>query len=64
MFGNVNTFNPVKIAFHEWANLTKDVSKAGSIKNALKYLVNPPGWSHNGTSKTTRQLRKEEGNKI
>ena len=28
-----------------------------SIK--LKYLFNPPGWSHDGSSKTARELRKE-----
>ena len=57
---NVNTFNPVKIAFHEWANLSRDIARAGSIRNAAKYLINPPGWSHDGSSKTTRQLRKQQ----
>jgi sterol desaturase/sphingolipid hydroxylase (fatty acid hydroxylase superfamily) len=57
---NVNTFNPVKIAFHEWANLSRDIARAGSIRNAAKYLINPPGWSHDGSSKTTRQLREQQ----
>ncbi len=56
---NVNTFNPVKIAFHEWGNLSKDVARGRTLSNAVKYLINPPGWSHDGRSKTTRQLRKE-----
>jgi hypothetical protein len=25
----------------------------------IKYLVMPPGWSHDGSTKTSRQLRKE-----
>ena len=56
---NVNTFNPVKIAFHEWVNLSRDLKRGRSFTNAIKYLLNPPGWSHDGRSKTTRELRKE-----
>ena len=56
---NVNTFNPVKIAFHEWVNLSGDVKRGRSVSNAIKYLMNPPGWSHDGKTKTTRQIRKE-----
>jgi len=57
---NVQTFNPVKVAFHEWAHIFRDLRKAGSISNAWRYLTNAPGWSHDGTSKTTKQL-KEDG---
>jgi sterol desaturase/sphingolipid hydroxylase (fatty acid hydroxylase superfamily) len=57
---NVNTFNPVKVAFFEWVNIARDLKKARSIRNGIKYLLNPPGWSHDGSSKTTRQLRKEK----
>ena len=56
---NVNTFNPIKIAFYEWGNLSKDVARGRTLSNAVKYLINPPGWSHDGRSKTTKQLRKE-----
>ncbi len=54
---NVNTFNPVKIAFHEWSNLVRDVKRGRSLGNAIKYMVNPPGWSHDGSSKTTAEIR-------
>jgi sterol desaturase/sphingolipid hydroxylase (fatty acid hydroxylase superfamily) len=56
---NVKTFNPVKIAFHEWGNLSRDVVRGKSLTNAIKYLFNPPGWSHDGSSKTTRELRQQ-----
>jgi sterol desaturase/sphingolipid hydroxylase (fatty acid hydroxylase superfamily) len=56
---NVNTFNPVKIAFHEWVNLSRDIIKGQSITNAVKYMINPPGWSHDGTTKTARQMRED-----
>jgi len=56
---NVDTHNPVIIAFHEWKNLVTDIKKTGSFKHAFRYLWNPPGWSPDGKSKTTKQLRKE-----
>ncbi len=57
---NINTFNPIKIAFIEWINLGKDIRRGKSLSNAVKYLLNPPGWSHDGQGKTTLQLRKEK----
>lgn len=48
-----------KIVFHEWANLVQDVRKKVSFRTKLKYLFMPPGWSHDGSSKTANQLRKE-----
>ena len=57
---NINTFNPFLIAFHEWADMFRRMSRAGSFKNAIRYLVKPPGWSHDGSSMTTGELRKAE----
>lgn len=56
---NVQTFNPVKIAFWEWINIGKDLKKVHSLKDFFGYLFNAPGWSHDGSSKTTKQMRKE-----
>ncbi len=56
---NVNTFNPVKIAFFEWMNLARDLKKSDSVLTGVKYFIKPPGWSHDGSSKTTKELRKE-----
>ena len=50
--------HPVKIIFHEWQNIARDLRKDTSISNKLKYIFMPPGWSHDGSSKTARQLRK------
>ena len=58
---NVNTFNPVRIAFHEWVNLVRDVKRSKSLSNSVKYLLNPPGWSHDGSTKTAGEMRKEMG---
>jgi sterol desaturase/sphingolipid hydroxylase (fatty acid hydroxylase superfamily) len=56
---NVDSFNPAVIAFKEWWLLAKDMAKGKTIGNAIRYLIHPPGWSHDGSSKTAHQLRKE-----
>ena len=56
---NLNSHNPVRIAFHEWRAIARDLRRAGSWRNALGYLFGPPGWSHDGSRKTTKQLRGE-----
>ncbi|WP_428329320.1 sterol desaturase family protein [Mucilaginibacter sp.] len=50
---------PVKILFHEWKSLLADVKKAPTFKNKLQYFFNPPGWSHDGSTKTARALQRE-----
>lgn len=56
---NLNTHNPVRIAFHEWTAIGRDLRRAGSLRNAVNYLFGPPGWSHDGSRQTTQQLRKK-----
>ncbi|WP_207510879.1 sterol desaturase family protein [Longitalea luteola] len=56
---NINTFNPVQIAFREWSDMFCQARRSGSLRNAINYLLRPPGWSHNGTSKTARQMKEE-----
>ncbi|GAB2788910.1 sterol desaturase family protein [Rhabdobacter roseus] len=57
---NLGTYNPIRIALHEWVDISKDVARAPSLKVALGYLFGPPGWSHDGSRKTARQLQQEE----
>jgi sterol desaturase/sphingolipid hydroxylase (fatty acid hydroxylase superfamily) len=54
---NIESFNPVKIAVITWAELFQKARKAGSLKRSLQYFTKPPGWSHDGTSKTVKELR-------
>ena len=57
---NINTYNPVKIAFIEWKNMFADFSKSKtSIKNKFLYFIKPPGWKHDGTSVLSNDIRKE-----
>jgi sterol desaturase/sphingolipid hydroxylase (fatty acid hydroxylase superfamily) len=56
---NINNHHPVNVVFHEWQGMAKDVKKSSSLKHKLKYLFSPPGWSHDGSKKTAKQLREE-----
>ncbi len=56
---SIGTYNPIKIAFYEWKNLFNDLRRAKSVKEYLNYIFNSPGWSHDGSSKTTKQLQSE-----
>lgn len=54
-----NPHHPAKIIFHEWENIASDLKKKTSFSNKLKYIFMPPGWSHDGSSKTASELRRE-----
>ena len=54
-----NDKNPVNIIFHEWKSIRKDLTRKVSFGTKLKYVFMPPGWSHDGSSKTADELRKE-----
>lgn len=57
---NLTSYNPFVIAFHEWRDLFRDVRKATSLKAAFLYVFGPPGWSHDGSRKTARQMQEKE----
>ena len=44
--GNVGTYNPVRIAFHEWAHMFRDAWTAPGWPNKLLYIFGNPGWRH------------------
>lgn len=52
-----NPWHPVHIVTHEWVSIGKDMKKKTSLKNKLRYLFQPPGWSHDGSTKTSKQLQ-------
>jgi len=55
---NIESNNPAVIAFTTWGRLLHKIRYAGSFKNGFNYLIKSPGWSHDGSTKTTAQLRK------
>jgi hypothetical protein len=55
---NIGTFNPVKVAFHEYVGIFKDVATPGlTLRQRLGYLFMPPGWSHDGSRQTSESLK-------
>jgi len=57
---NIETYNPVIIAFSEWYMMFRDFfTSKTSILNRFKYLLKPPGWKHDGSSILSSDLRKE-----
>lgn len=55
---NIQSFNPVVVALKTWGDLLGKARRSGSLKNAVNYFIKPPGWSHDGSTKTVHQMRK------
>ena len=50
---------PVNTVFHEFRSIMKDVTQPGiSFRTRWMYLFGPPGWSHDGSRKTSVELRR------
>src|SRR5215467_4051586 len=63
---NVENPNAVNIVFHEWQQMWKDVfQKDISFQQRIGYLFGPPGWSHDGSSLTSEEMRAiEDGENV
>ena len=42
---NIETFNPARIATHEWVAIARDIYRSDSWGDRLGYLVRGPGWA-------------------
>ncbi len=61
---NLGTFNPLKVAFHEWIGIFRDLKGARSLREAAGYTLRPPGWSPDGSRDTSDIIKarwKEHG---
>jgi sterol desaturase/sphingolipid hydroxylase (fatty acid hydroxylase superfamily) len=47
---NIGTYNPVRIAFHEWVDIIRDVQRAPGWRNKLRYVFGRPGWTHDAVA--------------
>jgi sterol desaturase/sphingolipid hydroxylase (fatty acid hydroxylase superfamily) len=57
---NIESQHPFTLVFHEWKNIFNDLTKKKApIKAKFMYVFGPPGWSHDGSRKTSNQLRAE-----
>ncbi|MBC7553539.1 MAG: sterol desaturase family protein [Taibaiella sp.] len=50
-------FHPIGIVFHEWKAIAADFRKKVPFTTKLKYLLKPPGWSHDGSTQTAKQMQ-------
>ncbi len=55
---NLGTFNPLRVAFHEWIGLFADVFQRDiSLRARLMYAFAPPGWSHDNSRETSDMIK-------
>lgn len=52
---NVDSFNPLRVATHEWADLITDVKAAPNLRAKLGYLFHGPGWRHDASDRQPKQ---------
>jgi sterol desaturase/sphingolipid hydroxylase (fatty acid hydroxylase superfamily) len=49
----------INIVFHAWIDLWNDIKKPSSFSTKFKLILMPPGWSPDGSTKTSKELRRE-----
>ncbi|MES2774244.1 MAG: sterol desaturase family protein [Bacteroidota bacterium] len=57
---NIEDKNAINLVVHEWKSITKDIKKRVPLKTKLGYLFGPPGWSHDGSTLTSKEMRMME----
>ena len=50
---NIDTFNPVQIATHEYADMLQDVARSTGWGERLSYVVRGPGWATRHRTETS-----------
>lgn len=49
------------LVFNEWSHIWKDLRRPGiGFAARMRYLFGPPGWSHDDSSLTSKQLKEKE----
>lgn len=56
---NINSFSPLKIASHEYISLWQDIRRVKKFSDKINYLIKPPGWSHDGENRTSKELQRQ-----
>lgn len=54
---NIETHNPFRIAFHEWAAMARDLAGARSPRAVIGHVFGPPGWRPDGQGQTSQAIR-------
>ncbi|HEY4374547.1 MAG TPA: sterol desaturase family protein [Burkholderiales bacterium] len=55
----VGSYNPLRIVFHEWLGLGRDLMRARSPRAVFGHVLGPPGWREDGSGLTTAALRQQ-----
>ncbi len=61
VYGITKTYlneNLVNYIFDEWKSMFTDINKERGFLSKIKILFNPPGWSSDGSTKTTKELQR------
>jgi sterol desaturase/sphingolipid hydroxylase (fatty acid hydroxylase superfamily) len=48
---------PLRIIFHEWYAIAKDLNKKIPLRDKLSYIFKAPGWSHDKSKLTAKELQ-------
>lgn len=59
IISNLGSFNPLRIATHEWVAMGKDLARARSLRDVYGFIWGPPGWSPDGSRETSRSIREK-----
>ncbi|MEM7370843.1 MAG: sterol desaturase family protein [Bacteroidota bacterium] len=56
---NIQSFNPIYVATHEYQAIWRDVRRARRWSDKMKYIFYAPGWSHDGEDKRAKVMRQK-----
>jgi sterol desaturase/sphingolipid hydroxylase (fatty acid hydroxylase superfamily) len=51
---NIRTFHPIKVGYHEFVDIARDVRRSRSLRQALGHVFGPPGWQPAPTAAAER----------
>jgi sterol desaturase/sphingolipid hydroxylase (fatty acid hydroxylase superfamily) len=58
---NIDTWNPIRIAFHEWVAVIAAALRPNPWRVRLGYLLRAPGWSPDGATLTAAEMQARAG---
>ena len=62
LVSDIGTFNPLRVATHEYVAIARDAGGRGlTWRQRLAYALARPGWSHDGSRKTSVEIKREAG---
>ena len=54
-----DSYNPLVILTHEYKDIWNDMKRSPKLKHKFMYAFGPPGWSHDGSTLTIKQMRQK-----